>query len=364
MAHKKSLNIRELIETLFTQGLITPNQMKRIASKLEKPAEESKDPLYIRILSGVGAWVAALFLILFLGISHLLRSDTSGIVFGVLFLAGGIVISRASKTTFLNQLSLALVFSGNILFLMGSVKIFQVFRTHDLSILIIAHTLVVAVAYPFFSNSIYRFLAPTALVTLITLWILDKKVFSLIHFLIAVEMLFTGTMLLLKKPKGFLIPLIYSAAIMLPLTILFMNLTQVEIGRGLGRWGEAFREPLWPSSLLLTAGLIYLYFRLAGGLKQIRNDWMILAVLATILLGVFTTPGVLVAIGLLVIGYAFDDHTLTGLSYLFLTCFLVLFYYALNINLAHKSLVIAGSGIVLLLTRWVLGHRRFEKVNQ
>lgn len=364
MAHKNFPNMKELMETLLTQGQITPGQMKRIASRLEKPAEESKDPLYIRILSGVGAWVAAWFLIMFLGVSQLLESDASGIVFGVLFLAGGIIISRTRKTTFLNQLSLALVFSGNILFLWGSVKVFQVLRPHELSTLIIAHALVCAVAYPYFSNGIYRFLAPTALVTLITLWILDKKVFSLIHFLIAVEMLFAGKMLLLKKPMAYLTPLIYSAAIMLPLTLLFMNLTQVEIGRGMGKWGEAFQEPLWPSSLLLTAGLIYLYFCLAGGLKQIRSDWMILAILATIFLGVFTTPGVLVAIGLLVIGYAFDDHTLTGLSYLFLACFLVLFYYALNINLAHKSIVIAGSGVVLLLTRWVLGHKGFEKVNR
>lgn len=140
-----------------------------------------------------------------------------------------------------------------------------------------------------------------------------------------------------------------------------MNLTQIGTGRGMGRWGAEFNEPLWPSSLLLTAGLIYLYFHLAGGLKQIRNDWMLLAVLSTLLLGIFTTPGILVAIGLLIIGYTFDDPILTGISYLFLTCFLVLFYYALNIDLAYKSLVIGGSGGVLILTRWLLGHMRFER---
>lgn len=361
MAHKNPPNLKELMETLLSQGQITPGQMKRIASRLEIPTEESRDPLYIKILSGVGAWVAGLCLILFLGISHMLRSDASGFVFGILFLASGIAISRASKTTFLNQLSLALVFSGNILFLMGCIKLFQVFRAHELSILIITHALVVAVVYPFFSNGVYRFLAPTALVILTILWILEKKTFYLIHFLIAIEMLFAGTMLLLKKPKSFITPLIYSAAIMLPLTLLYMNLTQIGIAREMGRWGAEFNEPLWPSSLLLTAGLIYLYFHLAGGLKQIRNDWMLLAVLSTLLLGIFTTPGILVAIGLLIIGYRFDDPILTGISYLFLTCFLVLFYYALNIDLAYKSLVIGGSGGVLILTRWLLGHMRFER---
>lgn len=350
----------ELLERLQIQGLVTQGELKKIAIRLERPEGESKDPLYIRILSGIGAWVAALFLILFLGISHILGTDISFFIFGIFFLAGGIGIAKASKATFLNQLSLALVFSGNILVLFGSV---QAFRIRDISILVIVHAIVCVVVYPLFYNSIYRFLAPTALVTLMTLWIIDKKVFFLIHVLIAAEMLFIGKLLFLRKQSPSFRPLLYSAAIMLPTTLLFMNLTQVEIW-GFGRiWKDGFHEPLWPSSLLLTVGLIYLYVRLVGGWKRFQEYWMILTVSASIVLGIVTTPGILVAIGLLVIGYAFDDQIWTGLSYVFLPCFLVLFYYALNIDLAHKSLVIAGSGAVLLLVRWILGYCVSKKVN-
>jgi len=83
---------------------------------------------------------------------------------------------------------------------------------------------------------------------------------------------------------------------------------------------------------------------------------MICAIISTILLGIFSTPGVLVAIGLLVLGYTFGDLILMALSYLFLPCFLVCFYYALNIDLAYKSWVIAGSGILLLVVRYILGR--------
>ena len=44
------------------------------------------------------------------------------------------------------------------------------------------------------------------------------------------------------------------------------------------------------------------------------------------------------------------------LSYLFLPCFLVVFYYVLNVDLAHKSWIIAGSGAVLLVVRWIVGR--------
>ncbi|MBI4777851.1 DUF4401 domain-containing protein [Candidatus Desantisbacteria bacterium] len=90
---------------------------------------------------------------------------------------------------------------------------------------------------------------------------------------------------------------------------------------------------------------------------------MVLAILSTILLGIFTTPGILVAIGLLVVGYTFGDRILTVLSYLFLPCFLIVFYYALNIDLAYKSWVVAGSGVILLVVHWIVKNLQPEEVS-
>jgi hypothetical protein len=346
-----------LLEHLQVNGLITEGGVKRITERLERPITESKDPLYIRILSGIGAWVAAIFLILFLGISHILQGGMGAIVCGILFLAGGIGIAKATKGTFVNQLSLALVFSGNLLVLFGTG---EVFRFRNLFLFVITHAVICVIVFPLFPNSIYRFVAPTALVALMTAWIIEQKLFVLMHFLIAAETFFAGTLLLLKKRQASLEPLVYSAALMLPTTLLLMNLTHAALGEFADVWGMGFKEPLWPSSLLLTIGLVYLYFQLAGGKKLLQNSLLIFAVLSTILLGIVTTPGILVAVGLLIVGYAFDDRILTGLSYLFLVCFLVVFYYTLNIDLASKSWVIGGSGVMLLVIRWISGRFKIE----
>jgi hypothetical protein len=359
--NKNSPSVRELLEHLQVQGLITQGGVKRITERLERPVTESKDPLYIRILSGVGAWVAAIFLILFLGISGIIQGGMGALICGIFFLAGGMGIAKASKGTFVNQLSLALVFSGNLLVLFG---VGEVFRFRNLSIFVITHAMVCAIVYPFFSNSIYRFLAPTALAGLLTAWIIEQRVFVLMHFLIAAETLFAGTLLLLRKRRALFEPLVYSAALMLPTTLLLMNLTHVNLWRSVDLFGGGFKEPLWPSSLLLSVALIYLYFHLAGGRKLFRNSLLILAVLSTILLGLFTTPGIFVAMGLLIVGYAFDDRILTGLSYVFLLCFIVVFYYTLNIDLAHKSWVIGASGVVLLIVRWIAGRFKLEGVSR
>ena len=90
-------------------------------------------------------------------------------------------------------------------------------------------------------------------------------------------------------------PLAYASATTLPATLLFMNLTQVHL------WQTNFSEPLWPSSLLLSGGLLYLLLHLAGS-KRFTEPWIMLALVVTVLLGIFTTPGILVAIALLVTG--------------------------------------------------------------
>jgi len=344
--------IRELLTHPDVQELVSQADMERITQSLaesEESEEESKDPIYIRIFAGTGAWFSALFLIFFFGVSiEIFRSSIGAIICGIALLAGAICITRRSKGTFLSQLSLVLAFSGNALVLVGLAT-----GIHHFSIaLVIAHAIICAVVYPLYPNSIYRFLAPIALATLATAWIVDSEVFALIHVLIAAETLLIGILFFNKKHLILLKPLVYSSAIMLPATLLFMNLIQTT------GWKRDFGISLWPSSILLAAGLIYLYFHLAGNWRRIGESWLLLAVLSTIMLSIFTTPGILVAIGLLVMGYALGDHILTTLSYLFLVCFLVVFYYSLNIDLAHKSWVVAGSGVALLVVRWIAGYYR------
>ncbi len=341
----KRQTIGQLLAHPKVQGLVSQEEVERIAENLHKSEHAWKDPIYIRILSGIGAWFSALFLFLFLEFSNILKSGTATFICGIIFLVAAIIIVRANKGTFLGQLSLALAFAGNALVLVGVIENAEGYDVF--SVTLISHTLVCAVVYPLFADSIYRFLAPTALAALATVWIIEEKTFVLMHFLIAAETILAGILILRKKRTPFLTPLFYSSAVMLPATLLIINFMQVDT------WMIDFNEPLWPSSILIAGGLIYLYYHLAGGSKRLREPWLMLAMISTLLLGIFTTPGILVAVGLLVVGHAFGDRMLTALSFLFLLCFLVFFYYVLNVDLAHKSWVIAGSGVLLLLVRWI-----------
>ncbi len=357
-----STTIRELLTHLKDKGLVRQDDVEKITGSLGNSEQVSKDPIYIRILLGIGAWVFAVFLFYFLLITGIvgLNRGIGDIICGIIFLVGACFIDRASKGTFLNQLSLALVFAVNIITLLmvyaDAFNDSSIINPDTHTPILRAQTFICIIIYPIYANSIYRFIAPTALAVFATWWIIEEKTFDLMHNLIAAEALLAGILLLPKKRPPFLTPLGYSAATMLPATILFMNLMLANT------WRIDFNEPVWPSSLMLWGGLLYLFFHLAGGRKGFREPWLILAFVFTLLLGIFTTPGILVAIGLLIVGYAFGDRILAALSLLFLPCFLFVFYYALNVDFAYKSWVIAGSGVLLLVVRWIAGRCQPDEV--
>lgn len=152
-----------------------------------------------------------------------------------------------------------------------------------------------------------------------------------------------------KRRSAALRPLAYACLLAAPGVLLLINL--------FGAWDRGSDvTPVWPSSVLLALGLLWLYRRL-GGPGAYKAEWARIAVVATVLLAAFTNPGVLAAIGLLAMGYALADRTLLALGAAFLPTFIVLYYYALNVSLAYKSWVLAGSGALLLIVRWVVKRR-------
>ncbi len=344
--------IGELLEHPNLQGLVSQKETEKIAEAMDTSEEATSDPIYIRILTGIGAWFAAAFLIPFFVISGIINSGAGAMVCGVLLLVAACTIARLGKGTFLEQLALSLAFAGNILAVVGAAEAFSM---NNLTSVLLMHAAVCALMYPLYPSTTYRFFAPIGLAIMATLWIIEEKVFIFIHGLIAIEMLLAGFLLLWRKCPLVLMPLAYAGAATLPATLLFMNLTQMHL------WRTNFNEPLWLSSLLLSGGLIFLFLRLAGS-KRLGEPWIILALVATVLLGIFTTPGILVTIALLIMGRAFADRILSWFAYLFLPCFLIVFYYALHIDLAYKSYVVAGSGLLLLAVRWMLQYLQTREV--
>jgi hypothetical protein len=359
-----TLTLGELLNHPEVTPFLREDDAEAIASRMEKRDEAPKDPIYIRILSGVGAWVASLFLIGFLGVSRIITEDAGAIVTGVILLATAVFLAKKCTSTFPSQLSLAFAFAGNVLVVGGLMQV--LLHSHssgnEILVLLLSHVVVCTTIYILYPSVVYRFAAPLACVIIATIWVsVEVKYFWVMHLLIAGEMLLLGVLLLHTRRSAFIQPLIRATATMLPATLFFMNLTQGAL-LDWHIWKAIPQNAMLPSTAMLAGGVIYLLSRLTGGPKQFRQPWLIVAMVATLVLGFFTTPGVLVAVGLLIAGYAFGDRALTALAYLFLPCFLVVFYYAMNVSLAQKSGMIAGSGLILLLVRLLIQRYAVKEV--
>lgn len=340
---EKDVTLGELLDHPKVREQLLDDEYENLSRKCEK--EEVKDPIYIRLLTGIGAWVAGIFLIAFLAVADALTNSVSAIIFGAIFMAGAIGLARVTRNIFGSQFSMALAFAGNMMLLYG---ISDSVDDYGISVLTLIQFLITIVVYPLYNNGVYRYVAPVATVAMTVQWIVSESYFTAIHSLIALEMLLVALLYVRKQSKSFLRPLRYAVVTMLPVTILWLEITQIE------EWRSNFIGSLLPSSLLLAGGLSGLFIYLSGGLSRCRQSWMVLAIVSTLLLGIFASPGILIAIALLVVGYHKGDNIVMGMAYLFLPCFIFVFYYALNVDLAYKSWVVAGSGVLLLIARQIV----------
>lgn len=309
-------------------------------------------PLHLRILAGIGAWFTALlvliFVLLFVGLSEIFAFDTGLVVIGLLSLGLAAIQQRKGTSgPYADQLSLALALAGSGALVFG---IAWGYGAHEpLLTAFWAQTVVALVGYPLIRDAVYRFLIPLSAVLLAACWLVfSRNHGELFHPLVAACTLLLGWLWLHRHDNATLRPLAYAAALMVPACLLFLNFTQSW------RYIDYFNEPMWPSSLILSALLITLFYHFSAHRDVIKQPWFLVAAVATLLLGLFTTPGVLAAASLLVLGHHYRDRILITLAHLFMVAFLVWYYYALNVDLAYKSWVIAGSGAVLLAARRIV----------
>ena len=260
----------------------------------------------------------------------------------------------------LMQCSIAFMVIGKLFFTNGSVFILDSDWAFTWALLIIT-----GITYPVYKIKIERFLSSFAALLSILMNILSDN--DAIDLLIGGGLLlngfflfqFVGAAILLThgKIQRDYIPLCYAFVCSLCISVLILSL---PISEGLtevyyyDRLGDTF------INIVLTGGLIALFGWVAGGVKKLKSEPLAMASIGAVLLGLLSAPGMLLAIGLMVIGYAKHEKPLIILGILLMPIFLFFYYYNLDISLMQKSGILTGSGIVLLAGRWYLKHRRWD----
>ncbi len=319
--------------------------------------ENIESPWYVRLLIGFSGWLAAAFMLGFIGAAFefVFNNKTAGIIVGciMIFLAYMMLLKK-SDSDFSSQFALAVSFSGQVL-LFVSLDLFNWFSPRDALNWVLLGMVQVVLAW-FMPSSIHRvwsaFAAVIALNIALAVWHIYFIQTAFIMLAVAIVWLneFKWVEYQQKlKPIGYGLTLavLYQASTGI-FYIMFWNATS--------GYKESLVQP-WVGELL--AGMVILYVVWLLLIRQnikvpgrIANAALIGALVFIIAsLKVF---GLTVGIMIVLLGYANGNRILTGLGIASLLYYISAYYYTLQSTLLIKSQFLLILGVLLLLASWLI----------
>jgi hypothetical protein len=343
---------RDLLARWRAVGLLTDEAAAQVEAGMQQ--EEAKPsatiPWYVRVLVIVSAWVAALLFMVFLFGMDLFDFDDTAAVLGVVFIAGAIGLRRWAKGLFLQQMAFAISVTGQATLLFGLADLLDEAVLSWTAALVLQ--LLLFVLYP---DGAHRFVSAVVAVATVLGLLYTVELQEGAHGVTAV--LVAGAVVLWEAETRLRTgrfaalqgPLAYAVAFSL-LLLFALAVVPLEVLPVIG-W--------WPSTLVLAMGLLGLLVWIIRAHQPRGHPPLVLALaLAVVLVAVLThdAPGVLAAVLVLVLGFHRHNRVLMGLALLALALYLGWFYYHMHLSLLNKSLLLMGTGAVLLALRWGMGR--------
>ncbi len=355
-----------LLGSLNEKGLL--HDPEEAGNQLATRSVGEEVPVYLRILTLIGAVIATGFFFLFLAISGILDEDRF-LILGLVFIAAAYGLLVAAKKSnpilqvFFITCSFTILAVGKILFVIGFVEMFDdLFSTRSRGV-IWAATLGVGLAtvltYKLFPFVLDRFISSCYFLgffigAVIALPDLDSSVMPVVYtwimnFFFLAYMICAGFLLLHEKVKKLYDPVAYA----LICTLLGLAVMQS------GLMSDPKLEPvlgfeIWLPNFIAGFGLLYLLSHAVGGFKKQMDSQAIVIAAGVILLAFFTNAGILLSILLMVFGRMNHRPLVSLIGWISLTGFLIYYYYQLDFTLETKSYVLLGSGGLLLGIRLIL----------
>ena len=360
--------VSQWVSFLQMRGLVRDEELADISRDILviKTRENKEAPVYLRALSAIGAVISGfllLYLLYLFGLFDL--SETSLSINGLLFigLAALLHASGLRKTNlardFYIQLALTLLQAGKVALVTGLAQI-----VHDTFGLDWFWTvsailgLIMLLSFFAFPSSIERFVASFAF--LVSLWICLLKDspddFELAGFniMLVAHILALAAFLRWPLARQKLTSLYDALLISLCLAV---GVIQSFVSIGHQVWldvsddvqvflGLGYR---WSVEIILGVALISLILWIAGRKGSLDREPVVASLLGAAALALLSNAGILLAIGLMILGFATHrpGHTMLGL--LFALFFGFLYYYNLDLSLLQKSMILIMSGALLLL---------------
>ena len=360
---QKKISAADLVDHLSSKNLITdPGD---ISNFIQAQQQTPDIPIYLKILSGIGAFIASVCFIAFLVLIEVINFNNAvgALTTSIIFIVAAIGLYTATSddsTTgknFFLQVSFALMGTGKFLFIFATLESFG----EDLLAIALSSCLITALTYPFYRLHVERFMSCCGVLYVILLNILWGDKLGLptdiaFNLFILGQLVAAGWLLFHPRVPAFFQPLSQALIVGLAGSVLFLS-SHTEF--------NYLDNPLVISpsisNILFALALILLIIWAAGGKEHMKREPVIVGVIGAILLAVLSAPGILLSLGLMIFGYARHDRLFTLFGFVLLPVFLWLYYYNLDISLLQKSIILVTSGIVMIAGKFYLKLRGWDR---
>jgi hypothetical protein len=326
------------------------------------PAQTGQtSPWYVKVLLGFSGWLAALFLLGFIGAGFvfIVKNEVAAIITGLLMIGAAYAMLRAASNEFVEHLAMAISLAGQALVGFGIFRLLnsELFGRHTgvSWLLLTLFEIPVMLLIPNFTHRVLTTLIVTFGFSMSLNAFGAGFVFGGIILFIAVWIWLTEfddpRTLRLKQAIGYglvfaLIPLKGSALFGYHSLVWYMARTRP------GAWVQP-----WMGEALIAVVFVYVVWRLLQRYQQSVTAPLTIATLlaaAIISLASIEAHGITIGITILLLGFAGSNKILQGLGIIALLFFVSSYYYLLDTTLLVKAMILLAVGLILLCVRWAL----------
>ena len=360
--------------TGIVESLELEQKEKSKALEMVRTGDTTSTPWFVQVLSGVGAWIAAILFVvtfyLFGGGNWLFQSQVGSVTTGIVLLGIVFFVSITSGgrlSVFIDQLMLAASLAGQFLLFAGlSFK-------DDYRVLFsgsVAAILSLCVIF-FYKNRIHKFIS-TGIFILSVGVVLEELGFNPFAFTslgfvmvaaVSAWMWLNESRFLTGNKQAIARPVQYALILSF---LIGGGIVEQFYSNFLTYNYVAGSDPLEGVVSILSylqfvsAGLfLVLAYVIITILRRLEIDWKSVAgiglvAFALIIAIIFNhSPSILAALVVLLIGIERGNRILVPLAIFALITFYSEYYYSMDMTLMRKSLILMGSGLVMLAGGWI-----------
>ncbi len=346
-----SANTNTIWATLLSVNLVEGAQANNL---------ELNSPWYVKLLLALAGWFAAVFLLLFVGLSLENFFDNKILFFivGSFMIIIAYIIFYNSKNDFAENFALAVSIAGQALIIFVIIDSAYYFDKQSKVLIIALFQIILTAIIP---NYVHRLLTTLVAALLSVVYLKTLQQYGIPDIASSILLLLSAWLWLNEFKNTKQIKLRQAIAYGLTLALIILYISEINSASSIftqllpGSFRHSSHS--WLSELLASVVAVYIIWDLLKRTGHQNFDHItILSLVGTLIFSAISLEayGIIASLIIIVLGFANSNRVLFGLGIAAMLYFISAYYYYLQMSLVDKAQTLLIIGLCLLVLRMIM----------